>query len=148
MNIDQARSTFRQADRAAYPELDGYTREQIYRELGPGGLYMVIRVVRTMSLQPGDIVLDLGCGHGESAIFLAQHFKVRVVAVDLWTPATTLSDRFAARGYRGQITPLHLDARKELPSRRRRADGGTDRIRVRTQSPPDHVCDLGAKALI
>jgi SAM-dependent methyltransferase len=39
----------------------------------------------------------------------------RVVAVDLWTSATYLGEKFAARGWRQQITPLHLDVTHELP---------------------------------
>jgi len=76
---------------------------------------LATHVVRTMDLRQGDIVLDLGCGRGETCIFLAKHFGARIVAVDLWTPATYLGDKFAARGYRQQITPLHLDVTHELP---------------------------------
>jgi SAM-dependent methyltransferase len=115
IDVPAVKATFRHPDRSRYPELEGYTREDIYRELGPGGLYMVARMVRMMSLRAGDIVLDLGCGRGESSIYLAKHFGVQVTAVDLWTPATYLSDKFTARGYRNQITPLHLDVTQELP---------------------------------
>ena len=72
-------------------------------------------MVRTMRLQAGDIVLDLGCGKGRASIFLAKHFGVRVVAVDLWTSATFLNDKFTAHGYRDRIVPLHLDVTQELP---------------------------------
>jgi SAM-dependent methyltransferase len=116
MDLETAKNTFRTVDRVGYPELAGYTREAIYRDsMGPGGLFLAVHMVRTMDLQPGDIVLDLGCGRGETSLFLAKHFGVRVVAVDLWTPATYLAEKFAARGYRQQITPLHLDVTKELP---------------------------------
>jgi len=68
-----------------------------------------------MNLQKDDLVLDLGCGKGESSIFLAKRFGVRVVAVDLSTEATFLADKFMRRGYGSQILPLNLDARNPLP---------------------------------
>jgi SAM-dependent methyltransferase len=72
-------------------------------------------MARAMDLRPGDIVLDLGCGRGEASIYLAKEHGVQVVAVDLWTSATYLSEKLTTRGYRHQITPLHLDATGELP---------------------------------
>jgi cyclopropane fatty-acyl-phospholipid synthase-like methyltransferase len=68
-----------------------------------------------MGLYPGQIVLDLGCGHGATSMFLARQYGVRVVAVDLWTSATYLHERFAARGFRDRIVPLNLDAAGRLP---------------------------------
>jgi len=116
MNIEEAQATFRSPNRADYPELAGYTGDDIYRDcFGPGALHLAARMVRTMRLTPGDLVLDLGCGRGETSIFLARHFGVRVVAVDLWTPATFLNVKFTARGYRDRITPLHLDITGPLP---------------------------------
>ena len=53
MDIDTALRTFRMPDLANYPELAGYTREQIYDEtIGGGALYLAARMVRTMDLQP------------------------------------------------------------------------------------------------
>jgi SAM-dependent methyltransferase len=101
-------ATFRVPDRSQYPELDGYTRDELYQDCsGGGGLYLATRMVRTMRLRPGDIVLDLGCGKGAASLFLARHLGVKVIAVDLWTPATFLNQKFTARGYRDQIVPLH-----------------------------------------
>jgi SAM-dependent methyltransferase len=125
IDIEQAQATFRSPNRANYPELEGYTRDEIYRDcFGGGALYLAARMVRTMALQPGDIVLDLGCGKGETSIFLARHFGVQVIAVDLWTSATYLSDKFAARGYRDCIVPLNMDITGRLPF----ADGYFDAV--------------------
>lgn len=116
MNIDKVKKLFRQIDRDDYPELADYSDEDIWRDNeGPGGLYLAARMSRHMNLRKGDLVLDLGCGKGESSIYLAKRFGVRVVAVDLWTKATTLHDKFMQRGCRSDIMPLNLDARNPLP---------------------------------
>jgi len=49
----------------------------------------------------------LGCGKGESSIFLVKHFGVKVIAVDLWTKATFLNTKFSQRGFRSKIVPLN-----------------------------------------
>ncbi|HSJ55173.1 MAG TPA: methyltransferase domain-containing protein [Anaerolineae bacterium] len=109
-------TNYRSPDRAEYPELDGYTRDEIYEDsLGGGALYLAARMARTMRVSPGDIVLDLGCGKGATSIFLARHFGARLVAVDLWTEATFLDRKFSARGYRDRVVPLRLDATAPLP---------------------------------
>jgi SAM-dependent methyltransferase len=106
----------RAPDRSQYPELAGYTRDELYEDcFGGGGLYLAARMARALRLRPGDVVLDLGCGKGPSAIFLAKHFGVKVIAVDLWTSATFLNQKFTQRGYRDRIIPLNLDATQELP---------------------------------
>ena len=90
--------------------------DELYHDCsGGGGLYLATRMVRTMRLRAGDIVLDLGCGKGEASLFLAKHFGVTVIALDLWTSATFLNDKFAARGCGDRIVPLHMDVRHELP---------------------------------
>jgi len=66
-------------------------------------------------LKPGDVVLDLGCGRGVTSMFLARHFGVQVIGVDLWTPIAETNVRIEARGYRGHIIPLNLDVTGRLP---------------------------------
>lgn len=115
----------RVVDRSRYPELHGYSRDEIFRgAMGGGALFLAVRMARTMGLPPGDLVLDLGCGKGSTAEFLAREYGVRVVAVDLWTSATFLADRFARHGLAEQILPLNLDATEALPFAR----GGFDAI--------------------
>ena len=109
-------NTLRAPDRSRYPELDSYTRDELYADcFGGGGLYLAARMARTLSLHAGDSVLDLGCGKGETSIFLARHFGVKVVALDLWTSATFLNEKFTQRGYGGRIVPLNLDVTHALP---------------------------------
>jgi SAM-dependent methyltransferase len=123
--VRQIVAGFEAPDLGRYPELVGYSRDQLYEDCcGGGGLYLAARMARTLHLDPGSIVLDLGCGKGPASIFLASHYGARVVAVDLWTSATFLSEKFDAQGYRGRIVPLHLDATQDLPF----ADGYFDAI--------------------
>ena len=115
-DIHRRMNAFRVPDRSQYPELDGYTRDQLYEDcFGGGGLYLAARMARTLKLRAGDIVLDLGCGKGPASIFLAKHFGVKVIAVDLWTSATFLNEKFTQRGFRDRIVPLNLDVTNELP---------------------------------
>ena len=116
MDVDDAVAALRSPDRTAYPELERYSREEIYRDCcGGGALYLAVRMVRTMTLRPGDIVLDLGCGKGETSIFLARHYGVQVIALDLWTPATFLHEKIVTRGWRERVVPLNLDVTGRLP---------------------------------
>ncbi len=114
--ISETIASFRSPDRSRYPELEDYARDEMYEDfLGGGGLYLAARMVRAMHLRAGDMVLDLGCGRGRTAVFLAKHFGVRVMAVDLDTSATFLNQKLAASGCRDQVVPLQLDVTKQLP---------------------------------
>lgn len=116
MRIERARATYRGPNRDDYPELAGYTRDEIYEDcMGGGALYLAAKMARTMDLREGNVVLDLGCGKGATSIFLAKHFGVRVFAVDWWIPATFLHTRFTQAGHRDRIIPLNMDVREHLP---------------------------------
>jgi SAM-dependent methyltransferase len=109
-------STFRTPDRTNYPELQDYSRDTIYEDFfGGGGLYLAIHMMRTLRLKPNDTVLDLGCGKGVTSVFLAKHYGVRVVALDLWTSADFLRQKFSAQGLGDRITPIQMDATQTLP---------------------------------
>jgi len=116
MTTQEAMACYRSPDPDDYLELVGYTRDEIYRDSSGGGaLYLAARMVRTMRLGQSSIVLDLGCGRGETSVLLARHFGVRVVALDLWTSATFLDEKFTTRGCRDRIMPLNLDITGRLP---------------------------------
>jgi len=116
MNVEEAKATLRRVDRKNYPELHAYSDEAIWKDSGgPGGLYLAAKMSRELNLREGDVVLDLGCGLGESSVFLAKHFGLQVIAVDLWHETVLLHEKFTRRGFRSRIVPLNLDARRPLP---------------------------------
>jgi arsenite methyltransferase len=49
----------------------------------PGGLALTERLGQLLALSPSDDVLDVACGRGESAIYLASRFGCRVTGIDL-----------------------------------------------------------------
>lgn len=109
-------ATLRVPDRSRYPELGSYTRDELYEDcFGGGGLYLAAQMIRTMRLRAGDLVLDLGCGKGATSLFLTRHFGVNVIALDLWTSAAFLNQKFTRLGYRDRIVPLQMDVKRELP---------------------------------
>ncbi len=118
ITADQLRSTLSRVSLDRYPELQSYTRNEIYGsgdQMSPGALFLAARMARSLEVRPGDVVLDVGCGLGESSIFLARHYGVRVVAVDLGIPAVTLSEKFSERSWGARVTALNLDIAEPLP---------------------------------
>ncbi len=122
--IDELRATLREVDRSRYPGVSGYTKAENWREMGPGGLYLVSLLAASLDLRPNALVLDLGCGSAASSLYLADNYGARVIAVDLWTDPADNARRIESRGHRGDIIPLQLDAGQPLPF----ADGYFDAI--------------------
>jgi len=116
MNVEEIKNNFRTPAMEDYPELQGYSRADVYNgKMGPGGLYLAAQIARGLNLSQGQRVLDLGCGRGASSIFLAKHYEVSVVAVDLWISATKLYQQFQKHGVEDRVVPLNLDVTKDLP---------------------------------
>jgi SAM-dependent methyltransferase len=68
-----------------------------------GGTAATGRLVALIAPQAGDEVLDVGCGVGIGAIFLAEQFGCRVVGVDI-TPR--MLDRAQERAERHEVSDL------------------------------------------
>lgn len=114
--IEQILSTFHPPERADYPELDSYSHDDLYRDFfGGGGLYLAVRMLRALNLLPGQVVLDLGCGKGETSVFMAKYYGVQVKALDLWTSAEFLTQKFAQRGVSERTSAVQMDATDTLP---------------------------------
>ena len=108
-------TTLREVNKSKYPQLSSYTKNDIWRDIGPGGLYLVSLLAEELGLRPDSLVLDLGCGSAESSLYLADNFKARVIAADLWTDPADNARRIESRGHRGNVIPLRLDASEPLP---------------------------------
>lgn len=116
MNLKDQLIHFRSPDIKNYPELKSYSISEIYDYfIGCGGLYLAANMIRKMNLKKGDIVLDLGCGFGSTAIFLAKMFEITVIAVDFWFPPSKLVERINQVGYSNRIIPLNLDITQNIP---------------------------------
>jgi len=53
------------------------------RVIHPGGRYSTEELVQRAQFQPGQQVLDVGCGVGTTAIRVARQFDLHVTAVDI-----------------------------------------------------------------
>ena len=96
-----------------YPELEGYTREDVYDgAMAPGGLFLAADMAKLMKLQEGMRILDLGPGKGASSRFLAEHYGVKVFMAELWIDPTTNFRRVKEAGLEHLVCPMKVDARK------------------------------------
>ena len=72
-------------------------------------------IVRKLSLQPGDRVLDIGCGWGALALYMARHHDVEVTGLtlsdDQYEYARARADR---EGYADRVRFLQQDYREHL----------------------------------
>lgn len=116
MEFESKIKSFKYIDKKGYPELKGYSAFQIYEDfIGCGGLNLLTKMIRTMNLKKGDIVLDLGCGMGSSSIYLARHFDITVIAVDYWNSPSVLNEKAKSETCSNNIIPLQIDITQEIP---------------------------------
>jgi SAM-dependent methyltransferase len=83
--------------------------------MAPGGLLLAHQMAEQLALTRGSTVIDLGCGRGQSSVFLATEYEAPVVSIDLWVSAEDRRRAAAAAGVAGRITPLQGDIRRGLP---------------------------------
>jgi SAM-dependent methyltransferase len=113
LNVDLTlvRSTFEEIPMAAYPALAGYGRAGVHEGLqGQGGLFLAHDMAGMLKLEPGMRVLDLGCGVGTTALYLAKTLGVHVVGVDEEEPGS-LKRRISEAGLEGLVTFVRAEAR-------------------------------------
>lgn len=122
---ERIQSACRWLDAERHPLLRQLSRDDIYdggNGMAPGGLFLAEMLVNQLMLRPGDKVLDLGCGRGQSSVFLASRYGVEVTSVDLWIGAEERRLRAADAGMDDVITVLQGDVRRGLPIERASLD--------------------------
>lgn len=116
MDLIEKLKEFRTTDRNVYPELIGYSKNQLYENMiGCGGLYLAAKMLRQMNIKKGDILLDLGCGFGTTSLFLAKYFDVTVIAADLWNPPEIIAEKALKENLSNRIIPICLDITQTIP---------------------------------
>lgn len=77
----------------------------------PGGAALTERLIRYLPVGPGDTVVDLACGLGESSLQLAQATGARVIGVDLSADSVSEARTRAERaGLEEKVEFLAADA--------------------------------------
>jgi phosphoethanolamine N-methyltransferase len=94
-------------DSSQYQESSILQYESIYGQdfVSPGGCEVASELIASMALQPGSLVLDVGCGLGGSAFLMARDFHLRVVGMDLSNNMLALAGRkLAANGLSDRVS--------------------------------------------
>jgi cyclopropane fatty-acyl-phospholipid synthase-like methyltransferase len=95
-----------------YPRSSGYDAGWVRDlDMGPHPLWQLEDLLPELRLQPGQRVLDLGCGKGATSVFLAREADVDVTAVDLWTSEAELRSVVATAGSADRVQVRQADAR-------------------------------------
>lgn len=76
--------------------------------INPGGLLGRDRLLAELDIKPGSRVLEIGCGSGHTACYIAQRFHCQVTAVDL------SEDMIRAARWRVQEARLQSQVRCEI----------------------------------
>lgn len=99
-----------------FPLTSKYHPEWIRASVSGGAnpLWLTEWLCRSLNLQPGMRVLDLGCGRAMSSIFLHREFGVQVWAADLLFSASENYQRIHDAGVENGVFPIRTDAR-QLP---------------------------------
>ena len=88
-----------------------YDRKMVRKCMaGPNALYLTEELTDSMVIEPGTLVLDLGCGRGLSSVFLAKEFGVDVYAVDKNVYASETCLMVKDQGLDDHVFPIQADA--------------------------------------
>ena len=82
---------------------------------GPNGIRQAEELASHFPITKDMRILDLGCGMGLSAIYLAQAHGAQVFATDLYADPTENHENFKSLGVAGNIVPMLLDATQPMP---------------------------------
>ena len=77
---------------------------------GPNALYLTEELTDSMHLEPGMLVLDLGCGRALSSVFMAREYGVKVYAVDKNEYASETCSMLRDQGMENEVFPIQADA--------------------------------------
>jgi SAM-dependent methyltransferase len=122
---ERIQSSCRWLDAERHPLLHRLSRDDIYdggNGMAPGGLLLAEMLADQLSLRPGGKILDLGCGRGQSSVFLASQYDVEVTSVDLWIGVEERKSRAADAGMDDAITAVQGDVQRGLPIERESLD--------------------------
>jgi len=82
---------------------------------GPNGIRQAEELASYFTITKDMKILDLGCGMGLSAVYLAQAYGAEVFATDLYADPTENHKNFQSLGIANKIIPMLLDATQPLP---------------------------------
>jgi len=106
---------FPKLEYSGIPQLKGYTWDEWHEgSMGAGDQYLMAEIGQLAQLAPGKKVLELGAGNCFNACFLAKHFGVDVIAVDLHADVSKNWQTIVGKGMDKKVLPLKCDA-KHLP---------------------------------
>jgi ubiquinone/menaquinone biosynthesis C-methylase UbiE len=81
----------------------------------PGGLQLTGRLGQLLQLQPGMTVLDVACGPGSSALFLAERFGCQVVGIDYSHESVTAANEAVAAAQLAHLVHFQQADAEDLP---------------------------------
>ncbi|PTX12269.1 methyltransferase family protein [Pontibacter mucosus] len=95
-----------------FPKAMRYDPDWVRRHsMGENVLFNLESLTKSLHLEPGMRVLDLGCGKAISSIFLAREFGVTVYAVDEAVSASDNYQRICHEKCQDRVIPMEADAR-------------------------------------
>jgi ubiquinone/menaquinone biosynthesis C-methylase UbiE len=92
-----------------------FARVLLGESLHPGGIALTGRLGELLALRPGQRVLDVAAGSGESAIFIAKRFGCEVCGVDFGADQVATASRRAADANMAGVVRVERGDAEQLP---------------------------------